>query len=194
VRARLYDWLAGSLERKGLGAWRGELLAQATGDVLEVGAGTGWNLPHYPDDVAPRLIEPDSAFRAALQARGLAAERAFAEDLPCDDASYDTIVCTLVLCSVRDPAQAVREFARVLRPGGRLLLIEHVAARDPGLRRWQGWVEPGWRCLSGNCHLTRDPTADLNRAGFDTADLRQDALPGARGLFRPALVGAVVRP
>ncbi len=194
MKARLYDWLAGSMERKGLGVWRAELVGQATGRVLEIGAGTGWNLPHYADGVKPDLIEPDGAFRTALEGRGYTATRAFAEALPCEDHAYDAIVCTLVLCSVREPAAAVAEFARVLRPGGQLLLIEHVAAEDPAGLRWQRWLEPLWHRCAGNCHLTRDPLPALRGAGFDVDGLSRGELPGARGPFRPAVRGVARRP
>src|SRR5688572_11301430 len=128
-----YDRLMASTEAAGLADLRRRLLAGATGDVLEVGAGTGQNLPHYGTSVRSlTLTEPDPSMLRRLRHAAAGAGppttilRAPAEDLPFDDARFDTVVSTLVLCGVPDQPRAVREIRRVLKPGGHLLFVEHV--------------------------------------------------------------------
>ena len=162
--AAIYDPFMSSVEEACLAAWRSELLAGLAGEVLEVGAGTGANLAHYPQAVTRLVLaEPDRHMheRLAAKVRAPGARRAElssspADALPFPDGAFDAVVCTLVLCSVPDPAAALREIHRVLRPGGRLVFMEHVAAADGTRRRvWQGRVEPFWKTIAGNCHLTR---------------------------------------
>ena len=193
--ATLYDRALRQSEAAGLRQWRRELLAQARGDVLEIGAGTGLNLEHYPQDVRLCLSEPDAHMRRRLLARAGDIEvlDAPAERLPLPAASLDTVVCTLVLCSVRDPAQCLGEIARVLRPGGRLLLIEHGLHPEPGGQRWQRWLEPVWKRIAAGCHLTRDARALLRAAGFAIEALVDDVLPKAPRFVRPAVRGLAVR-
>jgi len=173
LSAALYDPLTRRAERRRLGAWRAALLAGARGDLLEIGAGTGANLPHLPPAVRGAVLcEPDPAMRRRLAARvaasgraGLRVDPSPAEDLGAPDASVDTLVATLVLCSVADPARALAEARRVLRPGGRLLFLEHV--RGPGWRgRAQDAVTPAWRRVAGGCHPNRDSVGALRAAGL----------------------------
>jgi len=140
--AFIYDPSLALGERRGMAARRRALLAQARGRVLELGAGTGLNLAHYPADVATLVVsEPDAAMRARLARRVERAGRharvveASAEALPFADATFDTVVSTMVLCTVQDVGAALAEIRRVLAPGGRLLLIEHVRASSPRLVR-----------------------------------------------------------
>src|SRR3954454_9138985 len=145
--ARFYDRLMAGTEEGGLAEMRHALLGTASGRVLELGAGTGHNLSHYTDAVTELVMtEPDPhmarRLRERLAAEGTAAGRpsvieATAEDLPFDDGSFDTVVATLVLCSVQDPPRAVAEARRVLVEGGRLLFLEHVRSSSPRLARWQ---------------------------------------------------------
>jgi ubiquinone/menaquinone biosynthesis C-methylase UbiE len=135
LQSLIYDPFLALGERRGMAAHRRALLAGARGRVLEVGAGTGLNLAFYPASLDELVLtEPDAAMRARLRRRvarrrphaTVAADRA--EALPFADGSFDTVVCTLVLCTVPDPAAALAEFRRVLAPDGRLLFIEHLRA------------------------------------------------------------------
>ena len=142
VFAAMYDRMLGKAERAGLGDHRRALLAGASGDVLEIGGGTGANLEYYGDGVQTlTIIEPEKPMLRRLQRhiehRELPAKalRAPAEDLPFNDGSFDVVVATLVLCTVDDVPRALRELHRVLRPGGKLLFIEHVRSDDPALAR-----------------------------------------------------------
>lgn len=194
--AGIYDWFMRDSEQACLQAWRGELLRDVRGDVLEVGAGTGANLAHYSDDATVVLAEPDPHMRRRLSARPellrSAAQRsvvdAAVERLPFDAGRFDVVVSTLVLCSVADPRAAVSELRRVLRPGGHLVLLEHVAADDRDRRRWQGRVEPVWKRLAGNCHLTRDTARTLEDGGF-VLDVRRDSMRKALPWVRPTIRG-----
>lgn len=169
--AAVYDRLNTQAERTWLGSRRAGLIGQARGDVLEIGAGTGANLRHYRDVTRVVVAEPDPAMRGRLT-RHLASATvpievsdAPAEHLGFPDASFDTVVATLVLCSVVDPNAALAEMRRVLRPDGRLLVLEHV--RGEGRRaRWQDRVTPIWRRVGAGCHPNRDTQTAVVRAGF----------------------------
>lgn len=194
VFAALYDVLGRRAERGPLGARRRELLRDAVGRVLEIGAGTGANLSHYPAIRELVLAEPDAAMRRRLVPRldGLAFPveviDAAAEELPLDDASVDAVVSAFVLCSVDDSARALAEARRVLRPGGRLLFIEHVRAGGRAAR-WQDRVTPAWRRLAAGCHPNRDSVGAIRRAGFAVTELRRvDDVP-ALPLARPIVAG-----
>ena len=177
--AALYDRMTARAEHAGLADLRASVVAPAVGRTLELGAGTGANAAHYPAAVSRLVLtEPDPHM-----------VEAGAERLPFDDASFDTVVCTLVLCTVGDPAAVCGEVARVLRPAGRLLLLEHV--RDPGaLGRWQDRLRRPWGWVAGGCHPNRDTRATLAAAGFDISALEPAALPAAPPLVRPAIRGA----
>jgi len=194
--AWFYDWGMARSERRFAAGWRRALLADVAGEVLEIGAGTGANLAHYPAALGRLVVtEPDRHMRARLQARAaepgapeLGIVDAHAESLPFADASFDVVVGTLVLCSVRDPVASLAELRRVLRPGGRLVYFEHVASENARIRRVQELVQPVWRCLAGNCHLAR-PTGDLlDAAGFLPLTRLRERMPGA-----PVLVAETIR-
>jgi ubiquinone/menaquinone biosynthesis C-methylase UbiE len=197
--AALYDRLMKPTEDACLAAWRAELLAPLAGAVLEVGAGTGANLPHYPAAVTRLVLaEPDGAMRRRLSARAHARRAevvdAPVEQLPFADGAFDAVVCTLVLCSVRDAAAALAEIRRVLAPGGRLIFVEHVAADgNPSRLRWQRWVEPVWKRLMGNCHLTRRTEAAIGAAGFLLESVRHESLRKAIPVARPSIRGSARR-
>ncbi len=195
--APLYDRLTRASEEACVAGWRAELLADVRGEVLEVGAGTGANLRHYGAGVSRLVLaEPDPHMRRRLR-RTLSGARppvelldAPAEQLPLADASFDAVVCTLVLCSVDDPQRALAEYRRVLRPGGELVFIEHVAAHDnPDRLRWQRRVEPLWKRVFGNCHLTRDTAASIERAGFTVDELQRQSMRKATPVVRPTIRG-----
>ncbi len=168
-------------------AQRRLLVPQAQGRVLEVGMGTGRNLPFYDRQRVSLVVGVDPAMqmhrlaqRRSRQA-GIAVELMglSAEHLPATDASFDTVVCTYTLCSIPDPLQALREMRRVLVPGGRLLFCEHGRAPDETVRRWQDRLQPLWGPLAGGCHLGRDVPALLEAAGF-AATMQSAYLAGPR--------------
>lgn len=172
------------------------LLASAAGEVLELGAGTGLNLPHYPEDL-DRLVlaEPEEHMARRLRKRldrlGRRGEpvRAAAEALPFDDASFDTVVSTLVLCTVEDPGRALAEIRRVLRPEGVLLFLEHVRADDPRLARWQDRLHSPWRSFADGCNCNR-PTHELLRgAQFEVSVSERADWRGMPPIVRPLVSG-----
>jgi ubiquinone/menaquinone biosynthesis C-methylase UbiE len=192
----MYDRLMSSAEEAGMREMRRELLAGAAGRTLEVGAGTGLNLDLYPEAVTELvLVEPDPHMTKRLRAKLAASGRnatvleAPAEAIPVEDASFDCIVSTLVLCTVPDPGAATVELRRLLRPEGRLLFIEHVRAEDPGLARWQDRLERPWRFLGDGCHCNRDTLATLRAGGLRTDRVEHDTLPKAPPLVRPLIRG-----
>lgn len=199
LTARLYDpvlWLG---ERTGLSRWRHRLISDARGRVLELGAGTGLNLPHYPDSVdGLTLVEPDrhKAERLARKAAdlGLEAEvvRAPAEYLPFDDAQVDTVVATLVFCTVADPRIAASEVRRILAPGGRMLFLEHVRSDGRRMGALQDRLERPWMKLADGCHCNRRTVPILRGSGFDVeVAARVDHFP-MPPVARPLVSGAAV--
>jgi SAM-dependent methyltransferase len=199
VFARLYDRTIAASEAAGLADMRATLLAQATGTTLEIGAGTGLNLDRYPRDVVDlTLCEPEEPMARVLRgraaARGAAVRIAPAERLPAADASVDTVVSTLVLCTVDDPAVAVAEVVRVLKPGGRLLFLEHVRADDPAAAHRQDRWDPVWRRFGHGCRCNRDTLTTLRSGGLDVTALEHTRLPKAAPIVRPTIVGVAVRP
>jgi ubiquinone/menaquinone biosynthesis C-methylase UbiE len=204
IFARFYDRMTAGTERAGLAQMRRELLATASGRVLELGAGTGHNVEHYTDAVTELVMtEPDPHMARRLRER-LAKEpgaagnptvaEASAEDLPFDDGSFDTVVATLVLCSVDDQQRALAEARRVLVEGGRLLYIEHVRSTRPGLGRWQDRLVRPWGLLAGGCHPNRPTDQALADAGFWIDSLERDKLPKAPPIVRPLIRGVARRP
>lgn len=199
VFAAVYDRMLAGTERAGLADMRSGLLAAAAGRTLEVGAGTGLNLTHYTDAVSELVLtEPDPHMARRLRRR-VAAEppaaarvavvEAPAERLPFEDASFDTVVSTLVLCSVEAPERAAAEIRRLLRPEGRLLLLEHVRSDRPRLARWQDRLERPWGWLGAGCHPNRDTLATLAAAGLSADDVEGDSLPKAPPIVRPLIRG-----
>ena len=195
----LYDRLMKKTEEAGLREMRREMLAAAAGRTIEIGSGTGANIGLYPDAVTELVLaEPDPHMTKRLRPRvreaGIDAEvvEAPAERLPFEDSSFDTAVYTLVLCTVPDPAAALAETARVLRPGGRLLFVEHVRSKDSGLARWQDRLDGPWRFFADGCHCNRDTMADDRGGGFTLEGVAEDELPEAPPLIRPLVRGSAV--
>lgn len=180
--ANWYDFLMAPLERQAVGVWRQRLVGRASGQVLEVGVGTGANLPFYPSDCQLLGVEPSEDMlaraRQKVSATLMPLQVGSAEQLEFPDDSFDTVVATLVLCSVADPLKSLEEMRRVLRPGGRLLLLEHVAMPQPAMKGLQDAMTPLWKRTMGNCHLNRD-TAKAVEAVFGHVQVRSYA----KGLF-----------
>lgn len=190
-----YDRGFEATEEAGLREMRHELLAGARGRVLELGAGTGLNLQHYPEAIRSlTLVEPDPHMTKQLRQKLAPGEaelvEAPAERLPFDDDSFDTVVVTLVLCTVPDQAGALAEIARVLKPDGQLLFLEHVRSRNPKLAKWQDRLETPWRFLGDGCHCNRDTAAAIDAAGFELAEIEHEALPKAPPIVRPLIRGS----
>jgi ubiquinone/menaquinone biosynthesis C-methylase UbiE len=194
-----YDRGFQGAEDAGLRDMRRELLAQARGRVLELGAGTGLNLEHYPEEIEGlTMVEPDphmtKQLREKLAQSGRSSEvsvvEAPGEELPFADASFDTVTVTLVLCTVPDPEASLAEIRRVLTPGGQLLFLEHVRAGEPGLARWQDRLESPWRFLADGCHCNRDTVAAIDAAGFKLGEIEDGELPKLPPLVRPLVTGS----
>jgi ubiquinone/menaquinone biosynthesis C-methylase UbiE len=193
----LYDRAFEASEEAGLREMRCELLKQARGRVLELGAGTGLNLELYPREGLDglTLTEPDPHMIKQLRARaekvcaGADLVQAGGEDLPFADDSFDTVVVTLVLCTVPDQPAALKEISRVLAPGGQLLFLEHVRAHHPDLAKWQDRLEKPWRFLGDGCHCNRDTVAGISAAGFQLGEVERSELPKAPPIVRPLAMG-----
>jgi len=195
--AAVYDPMMKSAERGELGRLRDEVVGSARGAVLEIGAGTGLNLPRYP--VVDRLVatEPEEPMRRRLLTRAGAAPvpvevvSAPAEALPFDDGEFDTVVSTLVLCSVDDPSAAAREIRRVLRPGGRFLFLEHGGGE--GTRaEWQRRLDGVWSAVNAGCHLTRNVTDVLASADLHPEEMRVLEPRPVPSIILPFRIGTAV--
>ena len=196
LMAAVYDGMMRASEEACLAQWRAELLRELSGAVLEIGAGTGATLALYPKTVT-RLVmcEPDPHMRRKLEAkRGAAAHMEISassiQDLSFEENSFDAVVCSLVLCSVPDPQAALAQIRRVLKPGGRLVFLEHVAADGkPNRLKWQRRIEPVWKRLMGNCHLTRRTEAAIEAAGFRIERIQRESMRKALPVCRPSIRG-----
>jgi ubiquinone/menaquinone biosynthesis C-methylase UbiE len=197
--AALYDSCFKAVEKAGLREMRRELVGQASGRTIDVGSGTGANLELYPEDVELVMAEPDPhmarQLRDNLAASGREADfvQAGAEDLPFEDSSFDTAVFTLVLCTVPDPRAALAEVARILKPGGKMLFIEHVRSESPGLARWQDRLEKPWRFVGDGCHCNRDTVATIAASPLRLESVERGTLPKAPPITRPLAMGSAVR-
>jgi ubiquinone/menaquinone biosynthesis C-methylase UbiE len=204
IFARFYDRLMASTERGGLAEMRRRLLADASGRVLELGAGTGHNLEHYSDAVTELVLcEPDHHMAGQLRERiekeataaaNVSVIEAPAEDLPFDDGSFDVVVATLVFCTVEDPIKAMAETRRVLVEGGRLLYLEHIRSDSPRLAGWQDRLVRPWGFFAGGCHPNRATDQLLAGAGFWIDSMDRDRLPKAPRIVRPLIRGVARRP
>ena len=198
IFAAIYNPVLVAGELAGLRRMRRDLLSQAHGSVLEIGAGTGLNLRHYPAAVKElTLSEPEGAMFARLSkaAAGHPLQptllRAPAEHLPVEDNSVDFVVSTLVLCTVDDPAATLAQVRRVLRTAGKLLLIEHVhAAEGSALRTAQNRLHRPWKAFACGCNCNLDTAQLLARAGFDTAAVQRGTWKLMPPLVRPLILGA----
>lgn len=196
--AALYDRGLKATEEGGLRQMRRELLSQARGRTVDLGAGTGVNLDLFSEAVSELvMVEPDPHMLKQLRVKaagrgGVEIVQASAQELPFPDDSFDTAVFTLVLCTVPDPAAALREAARVLKPEGRLLFIEHVRGDEAGLARWQDRLERPWRFLADGCHCNRDTVAMIETSPLRLERVNQGELPKAPPIVRPLVCGSAV--
>jgi len=196
--AAIYDRSLHAIEQAGLREMRQEVLSQAEGRTIDLGAGTGVNFDLFPEAVSELvMVEPGPHMIKQLRAKvagreGLEVVQASAQELPFPDDSFDTAVFTLVLCTVPDPAAALRETARVLRPGGKLLFIEHVRAEGASLARWQDRVEKPWRFFADGCHCNRDTVATIEASPLKLDQVEQGALPKAPPIIRPVAYGCAI--
>ncbi len=176
-----------AMRNKDLVPFRERVIGAAEGRVLEIGVGSGRNLPFYRAparevlalEPTPRLV---SMARSASRGASIPISflEASAEAIPLDAHSVDTVVTTWTLCSIPHAAMALSEIRRVLRPGGRLLFVEHGLAPDDGVRRWQDRLTPVWRCIAGGCHLNRPIRSMIEGAGFRIDKIETGYIPGPR--------------
>lgn len=203
LSAFFYDRFMAKTEQACLGEWRRALLRQARGKVLELGAGTGANLCCYSDQVSRLVLsEPDKYMRRILKQkvdkRQLPHARVVsgsAEHIEAADETFDTVVTTLVCCSVGSLPDCLHEILRVLKPGGRLIFLEHVAAaQGSARRRWQNAINPLWKTLMGNCHLNRETEAAITAAGFEIHHIERESMRKALPIVRPTIRGLAEKP
>jgi ubiquinone/menaquinone biosynthesis C-methylase UbiE len=191
-----YDRFQSRAEDLGMRERRERMLAQASGRCLEIGAGTGLNLEQWPEVEELVLSEPDPHMVAQLRRKVSASGRraevvvAPAERLPFPDASFDTVAVTYVLCTVPEPGPALREIDRVLKPGGRLLFLEHVRSPDPGLARWQDRLHGAWYLFGHGCHCNRDTLSAIEASPLEVETCERGEIPGSVPLVRPMLIGS----
>jgi ubiquinone/menaquinone biosynthesis C-methylase UbiE len=198
--AKFYDRIMQDAEAKGLGEWRKSLLENVSGDVLELGAGTGANLLFYPPTIKRLILsEPNASMRRQLKQR-ITANTAIevlsdeAECLTLPNESMDVVVSTLVLCSVNNLEKALAEIYRVLRPDGKLIFIEHVLAVNNSQRyRWQRRLAFVWKHLMGNCHISRDTEKAILAAKFQLLDIQHQSMRGVPAIVRPSIRGIAIK-
>ncbi len=180
------------------GHYKEELFSSLSGTVLEIGAGTGANLPYYPDDINLIVLEPNPFMQAYLREKteklhkDMEIKTGVAEEIPYPDHTFDYVVSTLVLCSVDDLTSTLSEIKRVLKPGGTFYFIEHVAAPDNTLLRTiQNAIAPGWRYLAEGCHPNRETGKELQKAGFDHLEMNHTRLP--LPVVGPHIIGSAAK-
>ena len=196
ITARAYDWFLSTTEKAGLTERRREILGEASGRCLEIGAGTGLNLELWPEGIADLVIsEPDPHMAAQLRKRVARCGRAVdvvqapGERLPFEDSSFDSVGMTLVLCTAPDPAAVLREVRRVLRPRGRLLFLEHVRADNPKLARWQDRLRGPWYAFGYGCNCNRPTLATIQASAFCVEQVKRGEMPKAPPIVRPMIWG-----
>ena len=170
VVPRLVEWTLGT---SGFDKYRARTTEGLSGRVVEIGFGSGLNLPHYPPEVQTVLaVEPADVARRRAERRirdaAVSVEHVGldGQELPIDDASCDAALCTFTLCTVPDPSRALAELRRVLKPAGTVHFLEHGLSPDPAVAKWQHRFEPIQQTVADGCHLTRDPSSLVERAGF----------------------------
>jgi SAM-dependent methyltransferase len=200
VFAGMYDRFLARVERHGLSDKRKEMLAPAYGRTVELGTGTGLNLPHYPEAVTELVLTepyPHMVAKLATKVRDhpkrVQLTVAGAEQLPFEDASFDTVVAAMIMCTVRDPDVVLAEIERILKPGGQYLFLEHVRNPDPKIARKQDIVQLGWYWFGNECHCNRPTTETLRDSSLVIEDLKQDKMPGAWEFIEAMIIGRAIR-
>ena len=203
LTALFYDRAMAKAEEACLKGWRQDLLRQVSGEVLEVGAGTGASIELYSDNVTRLVVtEPDKHMRALLKQKishlnleNIEVTGGSAEKIEADDASFDYLVTSLVCCSVADQKTCLGEFKRVLRPGGGLVFLEHVAAAEgTSRRRWQNRINPLWKTFMGNCNINRETEKAILDQGFEIAQIDRESMRKALPIVRPTIRGIARKP
>jgi SAM-dependent methyltransferase len=196
VVALTYDRFMAATEKGGLTDRRRALLLQAHGRCLEIGAGTGVNLELWPRTVETLVLsEPDRHMAAHLRQRAERSQRSVeiveapGERLPFDDASFDTVAMTLVLCTAPEPPAVLREVRRVLKSGGRVLFLEHVRSQDSRRARWQDRLHGPWYAFGYGCNCNRDTLAAIKASGLKIEQVDHGEMPKAPPIVRPMIVG-----
>jgi ubiquinone/menaquinone biosynthesis C-methylase UbiE len=203
LAAYIYDRIMADTEAACLRPWRQELLSTVTGNVLEIGAGTGANISFYNiETVNLTLCEPDPIMRKQLKQKivdahllNVIVSNDCAEEINVSDHSMDCVVSTLVCCSVKDLSASLQEIKRVLKPGGRFIFLEHVAAEAGTDRsRWQNILNPVWKKIAGNCHLNRHTQQAIITAGFELELIKNESMRKAIPVIRPTIRGVAISP
>jgi ubiquinone/menaquinone biosynthesis C-methylase UbiE len=202
--SKFYDSMIKDAEDKGLKDWRRSLLEKLSGDVLEVGAGTGANLEFYPASIN-RLVLTDPCkymqnnlkekiSKNNYQHKNIEIFNYLSEKLLLPANSFDYVVCTLVLCSVKDLEKSLSEIYRVLKPQGKLIFIEHVLAKNnPHRLKWQKRLEFIWKHIACGCHLTRNTEQAIILAGFKMLEIHHQSMRGVPPIARPSIRGIAMK-
>lgn len=203
LTAYFYDSFMARTEEACLREWRRVLLGRVSGEVLEIGAGTGANIELYPGDVTRLVLsEPDKHMRRLLkknisrrQLKNVSVISGTAEQIEADDDSFDYVVSSLVCCSVTDLGACLNEIWRILKPGGGFVFMEHVAAADgTSRRRWQNIINPFWKTFMGNCHLNRETEQAILSGGFEIVQIDRESMRKAPPIVRPTIRGVAIKP
>lgn len=202
LQAKFYDKIMADAEEKCLRDWRTSLLQDLSGQVLELGCGTGANLAFYPATVKHLVLaEPDGHMRQKLAVKLSQYQHLRVtvldyngEFIPIPNDSFDAVVSTLVLCTVKNPQLILSEIYRVLKPQAKLVFIEHVAAVNNTTRfKWQRRLEPFWKIISCGCHLTRSTEQNIVQAGFKLQEITRQSMRGVPPIVRPSIRGKAVK-
>ncbi len=199
LSAFFYDKCMKATEDACLIDWRKDLLKNVEGKVLEIGAGTGASLELYPtsENLELSLSEPDKNMRSQLEEKVQSRQLNHVKVLSCpsesiaaEDETFDFVFASLVCCSVNNVEASLKEIKRVLKPDGKFIFLEHVAAENgSGRRKWQNRINPIWRKLAGNCHLNRETEGYIKEAGFTVHELKHESMRKAMPLVRPTIRG-----
>jgi len=202
ILAKFYDRVMADAEQKCLHDWRKSLLSNLSGEVLELGCGTGANLDFYPTTIKHLVFaEPCLNMQKQLQKKLTQYPRLDAtildydgNTIPMPTGTIDAVVCTLVLCSVSDPQQTLAEIHRVLKPQGKLIFIEHVASvNNPNRFKWQKRLEPIWKIIGCGCHLTRQTEQNIIQAGFQLQEITRESMRGVPAIVRSSIRGIALK-